>query len=115
MTKKFYIGKKDFDDYACELDEWIANKIPEPPTGTKCECDKDKHSHEGPPDKDRMVEIVDCADPATTFLYTVENDHVCYIWMCEPCMEAQASEDYLSDVDYPTTEAGYAVTPTHCA
>ena len=114
-TKRFYIGKIDISEDLSDLEEWIASKIPRPPDGKICECDKAKHAHESEPDEDGMVEIVYCTAPATTYLYTVKDKHVCYTWMCDPCMEAQASDDYLGDVDYPTTESGYAVTPQHCA
>ena len=115
MTKRFYIGKQDIREDSGGLEEWIDSKIPPPPDGQVCECDKDKHAHEGPPDKDRMVEIVDCGEPGDTYLYTIKDGHVCYSYMCFGCAEAQCSDDYLGDVDYPATEAGYARVPSHCA
>lgn len=112
MSKRFYIGDKE--DYDEGLEEWIDSKIRPPPTGQKCECDKDKHAHESEPDADDMVTIIDCPNPAESYLYVIKDGHVCYTYMCWRCVEEQASEDYLCDMDYPTTEAGYAVVPKHC-
>lgn len=114
MSNRFYIGK-DARDYGEGLEEWIANKIPDPASGQKCECSKDGHAHETEPDAEGKVTIIDCPKLADTHLYRIDGDHVCYIHVCTDCMEAFADEDYLANRDYPVTGAGYAVTPRHCA
>ena len=111
MTKRFYIGKQDIREDSEGLEEWIANKIPPPPDGQNCECNECSCCE----DDVTELELEGCPAAATTYLYTVKDEHVCYTWMCDPCMEAQCSDDYLGDVDYPTTESGYAVPPKHCA
>ena len=117
MTKRFYIGKQDPEDYLENLEEWITNKIPAPPQGQRCECDKDKHAHESAPDGDLNVEIIDCPQEADTFVYHIKDDHVCYTYVCFSCGEATTNETYLSDYggEFPTTASGYAVTPRHCS
>ena len=110
MGKRFYIGKKDVTEDSEDLEVWIDSKIPPPPDGQVCECDKDKHAHEN-----FVGEIVDCSDLGDTYLYVIKDGHVCYSYMCFGCAETQSSDGYLGDVDYPATEAGYAVAPRHCA
>ncbi len=113
-AQRFYIGKKDPEEYADgSLEEWIADRIPSPPPGTICECKVegtkpsfDAHHHDG--------EVV-CTEIASSYLYVIKDGHVCYRYVCFGCEEAQASDDYLFDVEYPTTESGYAVTPAHCS
>ena len=111
MTKRFYIGKQDIKEDSEELEVWIDSKIPPPPDGQVCECDECSSCE----DNVIELELEACPAPATTYLYTIKDEHVCYTWMCDPCMEAQSNEGYLGDVDYPTTEAGYARVPSHCA
>lgn len=114
--KRFYIGKKDIEEYVENIEEWIAERIGDPPPGTACECDKERHAHESEADMYDMVTIIDCPTPADSYSYRIEGDHICYSWLCTPCMEATTSEDYLGDVDaVPTTEGGYAVAPRHCS
>lgn len=107
MTKRFYIGKKaqeEFDD----LEEWIAARIPlPPPEGTRCE--DDQHETE-----EFDVDDESIRPSATTYLYRIEDGHVCYTYVCKECGE-RADEGYLGDHDYPTTQGGYAVVPKHCA
>ena len=110
MSNRFYIGKKDIGEDSEDLEVWIDSKIPPPPDGQVCECDGDKHAHEN-----SVGEIVDCSEPGETYLYVIEDAHICYSYMCFGCAEAQTNEAYLGDVDYPTTEAGYAVVPSRCA
>ena len=109
MSNRFYIGKKDQADLDGSLEEWIAGKIPSPPAETKCECDRGTcHDPEEEPD-------TPCFRLATTYLYQIDGDHVCYTFACQECMEANADEEYLADEEYPVTGGGYAVTPRHCA
>jgi hypothetical protein len=96
MTNRFYIGKKDQADLDGTLEEWICHRIPPPPSGQKCESD-------------------DCSELADSHLYQIKGEHVCYTFVCWDCCEANASEDYLANQEYPVTEGGYAVTPRHCA
>lgn len=113
MARRFYIGKKEPDEFAGDLEEWICDKIPPAPPGQVCECDENVHAHESEPDANGNVEIVPCRERATTYLYQIKGNHVCYTYVCELCGE-QAVEDYLADQDYPTTGDGYAVVPAHC-
>lgn len=108
MSNRFYIGKKDQADLDGNIEEWIAGKIPHPPSGQKCECDVST-CHD-PEETD-----IECFRLATMHLYQIKGDHVCYTFVCQDCCEANASEDYLADQDYPVTGGGYAVTPRHCA
>ncbi len=109
MSKRFYIGKKDQEDLD-SLEEWIAARMPlPPPEGTECEDE----AHVG--DEDKWDEELDTTRraPATTYLYRIEDGHVCYTYVCEDCGE-RADDEYLGDHDYPTTPSGYAVVPKHC-
>ena len=113
--KRFYIGAKGFEDYMDTIEEWIADRIGNPPAGAACECDTERHSHVAGADGDYMVTIIDCPDSADTHSYRIEGDHICYSWLCTPCMEATTSEDYMGDIDaVPATAGGYAVVPRHC-
>lgn len=108
MTKGFYIGKKDWDNYFEGLEEWVAAQIPPPPIGAPCECDAGLCHEDG-------GDSAECTRPAATYIYFIRTDqHVCYNYVCGPCAEANACEDYLADQDYPVTEAGYAVVPIRC-
>lgn len=107
MTKRFYIGKKDPEDLAGRLEEWINDKIPNPPAGQKCQCDA-KECHTEEPD-------TECFRPATSYLYRINGEHMCYTYVCRDCGDANGTDDYLADQEYPVTGGGYAVTPRHCA
>ncbi len=115
-AKRFYIGKKAIEEYVENIEEWIADKVGDPPPGTACECDKDKHAHESEPDAEDMVTIIDCPVAATSYSYRIDGEHICYTWLCQRCAEETTSDDYLGDVDaIPTTAGGYAVAPVHCS
>lgn len=112
-AKRFYIGKKDIEEYVDGIEEWVAEKIGDPPPGTICECSivrvygVSKHEHDGE---------VACTQIASSYSYRIEGDHICYTWLCQRCMEETTSDDYLGDVDaIPTTKSGYAVAPVHCS
>ena len=86
----------DPDNYGDEnLGEWIDSRIPPIPLGTTCEKDG-------------------CSGEARTYLWTVEGDHVCFTYVCYDCGDVAEMYDPMSPEDYPTTEAGYAIAPTHC-
>lgn len=104
MTTRFYIGKQGLDEIGSNLEEWLAGKIPSPPIGTLCEDDQ----------HDTWIDEVD-APPveATTYIYRIEDGHVCYTYVCDECDE-RADPEYLVDVEYPITQDGYAVAPKHC-
>lgn len=111
MTKRFYIGKKELEELEY-LEEWIASRVPlPPPEGTRCE--DDRHMGEDDEDWDEEEDTFLRAK-ATTYLYKIEDGHVCYTYVCEDCGE-RADPEYLGSHDYPTTQAGYAVVPKHCA
>ena len=117
MGKRFYIGKKEPEAFLENLDEWLADKIPLAPPGTACECDKERHEHAAGTVETALDVFVnvDCPLTADSYSYRVEGDHVCYTWLCTPCVEATTSDDYLGDVEFPVTAGGYAVSPRHCA
>ncbi len=107
MSNRFYNGKKDQADLDGDLEEWIDDKIPFPPAGTKCECDaEDCHAEEVG---------TECFSFAKSYLYRIDGEHVCYTYVCMDCEERTADDAYLADQEYPVTGAGYAVTPRHCA
>lgn len=113
MSERFYIGKKDMDDIGDNLEAWIADRVPAPPDGLRCEADvcrgqEDAVSDEWDEDGTAMRPV------ATTFLYRIEDGHVCYTHVCETCGEG-ADQGYLGDNEYPVTAGGYAVAPRHCA
>lgn len=112
MSNRFYIGKKDADEYLGDgrLEEWINDRIPDPPpSGQKCECDMGMCHEDG-------GDSAECFRLATTSLYRIDGEHVCYTFVCRECMEANCNEEYLADCgEYPVTGGGYAVTPRHCA
>lgn len=111
MANRFYIGKREQFDLDGSLDEWIAEKVPPPPEGTRCE--DDQHMGEGDEDWDEEADSFLRAK-ATTFLYRIEDGHVCYTYVCDECGE-RGDPEYLADQEYPVTESGYAVAPRHCA
>jgi len=82
------------------IDEWIADKIPDPPAGTLCE---QTEKHEGHP-----------VPPAMSWFWKISDGHVCYTYICEPCLDAYDFSDGADPSHYPTTVSGYAVTPRHC-
>lgn len=84
-----------------DLWEWIDQKIPPVPAGQLCEHD-DEHKH----DEERP--------PATTYSWRLDDGHICYSYICEPC-HSMLPEDGPDPEGYPTTESGYAVEPKHCA
>ena len=108
MKGRFYIGKREREDESLEV--WIADKVLDAmPPGQVCECGV--HAEHMADDYEG-----DCADGATTFSYRIEDEHVCYTYLCQSCADAQGlAEDYLADNDYPQTTGGYAVAPRHCA
>ncbi|KKN41473.1 hypothetical protein LCGC14_0722870 [marine sediment metagenome] len=105
---RFYIGKKDQADMDGTLEEWIDDKIPNPPEGTKCECDRGT-CH------DLEETDTECFRLATSYLYKIDGEHVCYTYVCFDCGETGCDDEYLADREYPVTGGGYAVTPRHCA
>jgi hypothetical protein len=111
-AQRFYIGKKDIEDIAEDLEMWIADRVPPAPSGTRCEHDPCYGQEDG----EEFDEGGTAMRPlATSFVYRIEGDHVCYTWVCETC-SAHANESYLADLDsFPTTSGGYAVTPRHCS
>lgn len=107
MSNRFYIGKKEPDELE-DLEEWIADRVPlPPPEGTLCE--DERHETELFDEDEEGIR-----PPATTFVYRIEDGHVCYTYVCDDCGE-RADPEYLADQDYPVTDGGYAVTPRHCA
>ena len=107
MSNRFYIGKKDQADLDGTLEEWVCDKVPDAPPGQKCECDaKDCHAEEAG---------TECFRFATSYLWRIDGQHVCYTFVCMDCEERVGDADYLADQDYPVTGSGYAVTPRHCA
>ena len=111
MTKRFYIGKKE--DYFEDLEEWISDKIGSPPPETWCECKPDLYD-----EANAEVKLEHgCEGKADTYMYHIEGEHICYTWLCTPCMESQVSETYLGDYegDIPVTAGGYAAAPRHCS
>ena len=106
MTRnRFYIGKRDDLD---NLEEWIYNKIPLPPPAETI-CEDDNHETAEFTEDDEAVPVA-----ATTYLYTIVDNHVCYTYVCETCGE-RADSEYLADNDYPQTKDGHAVAPKHCS
>ena len=111
-AQQFYIGKKDIEEYAENIEEWICEKIGDPPLGMICECSivrvdgGSEHEHDGE---------VACTQIASSYSYRIEGDHIFYTWLCLDCMEATTSDSYLGNIDaIPTTAGGYAVAPQHC-
>ena len=112
------------------LEEWIDDSIPPVPPGTLCEakrcvqlryCGKQvtknlycigKSDHEGDCEYIGSPEIRPFAE---SYFWVVTDGHVCYSYICWECGEQKAGEfDPLDPGDYPTTDAGYAITPTRC-
>ncbi len=106
-TKRLYIGKKDPEVISENLEEWITDKVGDPPPNTRCECPAGHDSHS----------TGDCSNIADTFSYQIERHHICYSWLCGRCMWATTSDDYAADMaaDVPVTADGYAVAPRHCS
>ena len=102
-TKRLYIGKKYESDsayYEEEVWNFLSGRVLPIPEGQLCEAEQCT----GLP-----------RNPAETFLYTIEDGHVCYTYVCDYCGEATADECYLSEHEYPTTQDGYAVVARHCS
>jgi len=112
MSKnRFYIGQNPDANEDGNLEEWVSSRIPNPPAGTLCECEHDV-CHE---DDYRSEDDSGCANEAVAHLYRIEGNHVCYTFMCDQCVECQASEDWMEGMEYPTTGDGYAVVPKYCS
>lgn len=93
--------RPEVEDDSSSLEEWICDKIPPVPEGQKCE--HERHMWDEDPE-----------GVASTFMYVIEGDHVCYSYLCDSCGEGYVSDDYLEVENYPTTKDGYAVSPRHC-
>lgn len=110
MTTRLYIGKRELSDLGDDVEAWLVDKIPPPPPGTMCEDDRhDEDCYERDEGLEESLRAL-----ATTYLYRIEDGHVCYTYVCDECGE-RADPEYLADQEYPTTKDGYAVTPRHCA
>lgn len=109
MSKnRFYIGKQEMEDESLEV--WVADRVlASKPEGQVCECSLHPDHYNGD------IRDEKCTDVATSHSYRIDEGHVCYTYLCEPCAEAQCSEEYLADYEYPQTAGGYAVVPKHCA
>ena len=82
----------------CELDEWIASRIPlPPPSGT--ECEDPRHPDDNPRE-------------AVSYCWKIIDGHVCYNYICEVC--SFDYEDLADPEEYPTTDSGFAISPEHC-
>ena len=112
MSDRFYVGKKAPADLADDLEEWITDRIPPVSGGLRCEsdfCNGQDWNDEFDEDGTALRPI------ATTFVYRIDDKHICYTYVCDDCGE-RASDSYIADVDaVPTTSSGYAVTPKHCS
>lgn len=112
-----------------DLEEWIEERIPTVPPGTLCEskrcvtlttCGEEAsdrfcvhaYNHEGdclfvgPHAQERH-----CAE---SYVWVITDGHVCYTYVCWECSELSSDYDSADPRDYPTTDAGYAISPTHC-
>ncbi len=100
--RRLYIGKKyeDGDHYEEDIWNFLSDRVLPISEGQLCEAEQCM----GIP-----------RNPAETFLYTIEDGHVCYTYVCDPCGEVTADECYLSDREYPTTQDGYAIVPSRCS
>ncbi len=112
------------------LEEWIEDRIPPVPTGTLCEAtrcvtqttcgeeDNDRfclhgYNHEG--DCLFVGPHAQARPNAESYIWTAENDHVCFTYVCYECLETITGDfDPADPGDYPTTDAGYAIAPTRC-
>lgn len=103
MTKRIYIPKGELNEQKVEdLAVWIADRIPSPPAGQRCEDDT-CHSQ------------VDGEQPlAESFSFRIENSHICFSFVCADCQERlTAADEYIAE-NYPEGEGGYVLVPKHC-
>lgn len=120
----------DYGPYENALESWIDDVIPPVPPGTLCEaercitqttCEEESdgyfcallYNHEG--DCWFLLYQQTKRPFAESYRWVVTDGHVCYTYVCWECAEAMADDcDPLETEDYPTTNAGYAITPTRC-
>lgn len=105
------------------LEEWIEDRIPPPPPGQLCEAqDCVARQLECLPEEAAERERALVADeaglltpaPAESYFWVITDGHVCYTYVCWDCSEAKSDYDPVDPGNYPTTDAGYAISPTHC-
>ena len=100
----------NFDD----IGEWIDSHVPDVPTGQLCEEEEcaylEGYAILEDPDIESQRPL------ATSYIYVVQGDHVCYTYVCWDCSAVMCDSLEPVDVeDYPTTDSGYAISPKHCS
>ncbi len=92
------------DTYSFEEDIWdyLESRVPAPAPDQTCEAE----CH---------VVAVEAAW-ATTFLYSIRDDHICYTYVCWECAEVSVGDyDPPTPEDVPTMGGGYVQEPVHCS
>ena len=106
-----------------DLEEWIEERIPPPPPVQLCEAqDCVARQRDLLPEEAAERELALVADeaglltpaPAMSYTGVVTDGHVCFTYVCWDCSESMSDYYELEVGDYPTTDAGYAIAPTHC-
>lgn len=102
-----------YDDGEEDLSEWVSSRIPPVPSGRFCEdqnCAARQAEFEDGEEREFSPEL------ATTYVWRIEGGHVCFTYVCDRCDAAAEGElEAVEPGEYPTTDAGYAVAPSHCA
>ena len=99
LTKSGELRPPFDDDDEDTLGQWVDDHIPHMPPGQLCESQ------------------VNCGPPpasAASYVWIMKGDHVCFTYVCYECQESYNFDEPVDPADYPTTDAGYAVAPTHC-
>ncbi len=111
MSQRFADGDSDDD-----LHEWISDKIPPMPEGQLCERHLEIQLANAEEFDDDGEAIIERSAPAEAgyYVWNIKGDHVCYSYICENCSDMMDLNFGASADDYPTTKAGYAVSPRHC-
>ena len=86
--------------------DYIVSKVPPPAPEQQCEAERHNET----------AHLGGVAAWATTFVYTIQGDHICYTYVCWECAENSVGGfESPTPRDVPTMGGGYIQEPVHCS